>query len=1233
MPYADQLLAAEAIPPVWANTLLQLCAEVVIAFDPRQCGMMDLETPRRPMDIRHFVNFKKVPGGQPQDSAVCAGIAFTKDVVHKAMLARIDKPRVLLLLGAIDYQRVEGRFVSIETLLMQESEYLSNVTRRILQLRPQVVLVHRNCSGIAQDMLRAHGITLVLDVKLAVLERLARTLQCDIVESIDSNVGRPKLGTCERFRTRTFECAATGTRKTLMLFELQSVQRGCCVLLRGAAAELVRVKRVARMLLYARYNWRLELALLLNEFARPPSPKASIFDSKDHSPVDEELEEAEPEPEARRCAVPETVAQCAHIAAPPAGNVSERRETGMVTKENVQDFSDPLRAIDLSPSAFDQESSVEFAVEMPYDNRFRTALSSTVLSVSPFVAFPLPYLETEAGRKCELRSRFPSQLYYSKQLQDDGGCSGTSEKPPPPATSDCIGASCADTSAGRPTHPFLTHKITTSIRNRDMQAMLASFRASGGRLPAKPMMKKMPHSNENAEVAAATCVAGPGQRTPDALDIDNHQRLFVLFCSFHANPKPAATFCTPPSLLRMTFYGEQDIMLGQFLDDYCFRRSYVCSSCKLPMLHHVRRFVHSMGCVQLKLVEDQSTVDSEQVLMMSWCGICHAWTPTVPISVDTWCLSFAKYLEHRFHGHAYRRRTVDAAGAAAGSAEQSTSGPCTHSMHRDYVQFFSFNGIVASFVYTPLQPWSLRLPATVRSLRPAAAAAAAASADGIPDARHLEEVKRIGQAGYEVFARIYDRLATLAADTPDTSVPALASLKPALNRDQLAFRDRIGMVQTLLTETNSGGGGGGSVWDVQDALWGVKRSLAENIEQWTARLNEAFAAAALVTTSSSSGPLLQSQRSIVASVIDAGTICTEDLCPDSPGAFASADRPTATAADAASAPPQPRRMSDQPEAAESANQSPTRLSAGATDAAVTMTPVRSDVADKKSVKTILRELLPSDKPAAIGCCIPSPLPSGEHYCLSTAGKFPVTVHDLDLSSVIAFALVSHDYKRTLDARQQPQLPADGSLDGSPVSAAAASAATVSGSTAATAGSSGANASPMLVGPRKSYDGSQDGDAEQREPAEKKRNSSAAAHIEVAFSVSDRNERTDLNKLLTSFLLFDQDSSTSFTCKTYFAREFDTLRASLIATGAQSANASPNKADGEAADAADPEHRRKVSPSLSVPSADDVDEVRGIFARSLCRSEQWEARGGKSGSKFCKSMGMNALSDRREFNWL
>lgn len=355
------------------------------------------------MDIRHYVNFKKVPDGSRDECCSIGGVVFSKNVVHKDMATTIEKARILLLQCPIVYQRVEGKFVRIETLLLQEREYLTNVIGRIRSLNPNVIFVHKNVSGIAQEMLRKFKITLVVDVKLSVLKRLSRCLQCDIVSSIDSNIGRPKLGVCKKFYVKHYT-SASGCPKTLMFVETSSIPRGCSVLLRGGNFnELVRVKRVAAFLLFVRYNWRLEMSFLLAEFAQPPSPKPSIFDS---SPSDATaIIEAAVK---TKCDEIETAKHTKKL-------VERKSDDKIVQKENVQDFSDPLRAIDL-PTI---QSSVKFSVELPCDNRFRTALNSTILSISPFAQFPLPFLETESGRKCTLRSRFPNELYYSKQWSDD----------------------------------------------------------------------------------------------------------------------------------------------------------------------------------------------------------------------------------------------------------------------------------------------------------------------------------------------------------------------------------------------------------------------------------------------------------------------------------------------------------------------------------------------------------------------------------------------------------------------------------------------------------------------------------------------------------------------------------------------------------------------------------------------------------------------------------------------
>lgn len=456
-----QLLQSASLDLNWSKTLIPLCARIANSMRPDICS--DL------IDIRHFVNFKKVPGGIRNECRIFGGVVCSKNVVHRDMATEIEKPRILLLQCAIVYQRIEGKFVSIETVLLQEKEYLHNVIERIVSLKPNVVVVHKNVAGIAQDMLRSRGITLVIDVKLSVMERLARCFKCDIVTSIDSNIGRPQLGTCNKFYVKTF--MNEDGAKTLMFFESPSSTKGCCAILRGGTFnELSRLKKVCRLLLFARYNWRLELAFLLDSFAEPPAPKTGIFDSKEHSPCGNRETDISNQPE-------KNIFRTDRINSTEEKLLDMKREK--IYKENVPDYSDPLRAMK-SEDVIPDSSGIQFAVEAPFDNRFRTSLSSLVLSISPYLSFPLPYLETEQGRKCALRKHFPNELFYSKQWSEGPQRQSSIDQKPKKK----------DSFELKPPHPFLTYKLTpTPSSMLEYQNLLADFRASGCRYP-KTMTSK-----------------------------------------------------------------------------------------------------------------------------------------------------------------------------------------------------------------------------------------------------------------------------------------------------------------------------------------------------------------------------------------------------------------------------------------------------------------------------------------------------------------------------------------------------------------------------------------------------------------------------------------------------------------------------------------------------------------------------------------------------------------------
>lgn len=133
-------------------------------------------------------------------------------------------------------------------------------------MKPDIVLVQKSVSRIAQELFNLMGITLVLNVKASVLERIARCTGAEILTSVDAHMGKPVLGTCQQFYVENFG------DKALMFFEGCPVpERGCSVLLRGSTIKQLKIlKIILRQLVLMIYNWKLEKSYMMDQFASPP---------------------------------------------------------------------------------------------------------------------------------------------------------------------------------------------------------------------------------------------------------------------------------------------------------------------------------------------------------------------------------------------------------------------------------------------------------------------------------------------------------------------------------------------------------------------------------------------------------------------------------------------------------------------------------------------------------------------------------------------------------------------------------------------------------------------------------------------------------------------------------------------------------------------------------------------------------------------------------------------------
>ena len=151
------------------------------------------------MDPRDYLCVKRCPTGERSDSRLVAGVVCRRNVAHRRMATSLAAPRLLLLGGALQYQRVEGRLSSLETLLEQERAHLRVACARLAALRPHVILVEKSCARYAQELLLAHDVALVLNVKPEVLRRLARATGAAVAPGTD-HLRETHCGSCASFR-------------------------------------------------------------------------------------------------------------------------------------------------------------------------------------------------------------------------------------------------------------------------------------------------------------------------------------------------------------------------------------------------------------------------------------------------------------------------------------------------------------------------------------------------------------------------------------------------------------------------------------------------------------------------------------------------------------------------------------------------------------------------------------------------------------------------------------------------------------------------------------------------------------------------------------------------------------------------------------------------------------------------------------------------------------------------
>ena len=656
-----QLLQDSAVSSVssWEKALIPMLLQATDDVNPDVQGGDDI-------DIRHYVKLKKIPGGKPGDTSYVSGLVFTKNLALKSMPRSISHPSILILTFPLEYARREQHFMSLEPVIRQEREFLQNLVNRISALRPQLLLVQRNVSGLALEFLEQANIATAYNVKPSVLEAVARCSQTRVISSIDKLSIKPaQAGTCASFYVKTY---LQGKRKkTYMHLSGCPKELGCTIVLRGASTDnLAAVKRITEFMVYVVYNLKLETCLMRDEFALIPSSSDAEALFRDKPSAPEVTQNAGAKPTTLFNASRDSSGQHQHGLA-PAQSI-----TGSSKPDALKGDSTAV------PSTSKPNVNAEDGIRMPDDVPMPTFYgdmvekhNTKILSASPFVKFMQPYLLMQA-REQERR------LVYLKRLRDQDVLEERNEDEKGKLQKfDLI-------------KPEMVHSTIQGASKKVREVLHAVHDAE---------YDKALHNYETQKRQWETYISG----NINLFDPYAHQNIVVLYsvvCTVTTVP------CSGPDLIALAFYNEHetednfeaDCTLGQYVEDLCLGSTTICTAngCERKMVDHHRQYVHGEAQISVFVQSYPCKLRGLQdsILMWSCCRICGTETQVMPMSESTWKYSFGKYLELSFwSSNLIARADV-----------------CPHDLHRNHLRYFGFKDMALRVHYDPINLLEIIVP-------------------------------------------------------------------------------------------------------------------------------------------------------------------------------------------------------------------------------------------------------------------------------------------------------------------------------------------------------------------------------------------------------------------------------------------------------------------------------------------------------------------------------------------
>ncbi|XP_050945554.1 putative 1-phosphatidylinositol-3-phosphate 5-kinase FAB1D isoform X2 [Cucumis melo] len=246
------------------------------------------------MDPNAHVKVKCIATGTRKQSQFVKGMVFKKHAAHKHMPTHCKNPKLVLIQGMLGEAPI-SRLSSFNS-MDQENDFTNHVIEMIEGCTANVILVEKTAARVIQEAILKKGMTLVLDMKLHRLQRIAlctgspiltsetlmsqKTRQCDAVYF--QKIVEEHAGVLEGGKMST---------KTLMFIEGCPTRLGCTILLKGAHSdELKRVKLVVQCAVVMAFQLILETSFIVDQQAMfatiPFGGVPSIASSDPQSPLE-----------------------------------------------------------------------------------------------------------------------------------------------------------------------------------------------------------------------------------------------------------------------------------------------------------------------------------------------------------------------------------------------------------------------------------------------------------------------------------------------------------------------------------------------------------------------------------------------------------------------------------------------------------------------------------------------------------------------------------------------------------------------------------------------------------------------------------------------------------------------------------------------------------------------------------------------------------------------------------